>query len=542
ATSRGRVAVGGNLFDSAGGDDRHDGNAFRVQLEQPLPWREAVLRAGFLRVEEGFLNPFGETVTPGSQRADAAVEMKARDSSRVRLSFADERNHTANVDNSRQTASLLWTEQFGDRLRATFGYDFRRFRDHLEGEQADSNLVSVGAEWQATDKLQLSAKREQNLSAESDPTYPDQTVLGATYQWNKYTRLFFSQRFSSAPITPIGDPSSGGFFSTGAREETAVGVETKLGRVGNFVSRYQLENGTNGTDSFAVVGLSNRLALNKQFGLDFGYERGFHLAGDGESFNSGHLGFTWQPTEGFRTTARYEARDRGGAGSILTLGAQGRLLDNLTSLARLQLSRTNFDGRGGSALSMTAALAWRPLESDRAGLLFSYTRRDLAQRGAAGAGETRDRADTLSSDWYYQATRRLELYGRLALRFGDNQTPELARVSTFTYMTQGRALYRFGRYFDVAGEARWLAQPSSSTHRASFGAELGYWVLADLRLGGGYNWVGVGEPFGGQLSPGRRGFYFTLSSKLSNLFDLFGTGKPGLAAGETGSRDTAGEN
>jgi len=31
------------------------------------------------------------------------------------------------------------------------------------------------------------------------------------------------------------------------------------------------------------------------------------------------------------------------------------------------------------------------------------------------------------------------------------------------------------------------------------------------------------------ILPTRRGFYFTISSKLSNLFDLFGTSKAGLA-------------
>jgi hypothetical protein len=522
AASRGRVAVGGNLFDTAGGDGGHDGQAFRAELTQPLGWRDGLLRASFLRADEGFLNPFGQTVTPGSQRADASLELKVRASSRLRFALMDERNQTENVDNSRQTASLLWTEQFGERLRATFGYDFRRFRDDLAGTGTDSNLLTVGAEWQATEKLQLSAKREQNLT-EPDPTYPDQTTLAATYQWNKYTRLFFTQRLASAAITPISDSGSTGFFQTGARRETAVGVETKLGRLGNFVSRYQLENGINGPDSFAVFGLSNRLPLNKQLSLDLGYERGFHLAGEGESFNAGHFGMTWQPAEDFRTTGRYEIRDRGGMGSVLSLGAQGRLLDNLTSLARFQFSRTSFNGRDGSAMTATAAVAWRPLESDAAGLLFSYTRRDLQQEGGEGAGELRDRSDTLSSDWYYQATRDLELYGRLALRFGDTQTAELARVSNFTYMTQGRALYRLGRYFDVAGELRWLAQPSTSTGRASFGAELGYWVHPDLRLGGGYNWAGAREPVGTQLSPGRRGFYFTISSKLSNLFDLFGT-------------------
>jgi uncharacterized repeat protein (TIGR01451 family) len=536
ATSRGRVAFGGNLF-STGSDERHDGQALRVEVEQPLKFRETTLRASFTRADENFLNPFGQTVTPGSRRLDLSAEMRVRRSSRVKFGFADERNQTANVDNSRRTASVLWSESFTDRVRATFGFDFRRFRDELSDRDADSNLVTAGLEWQATDKLNLSVKREQNLT-EADPTYPDQTTIAANYRWNQYTRLFFTQRLASAPIVPISDAAATGFYSTGARRETAVGVETKLGRIGNLVSRYQLENGIEGSDSFAVIGLSNRLAVTKQFSLDLGYERGFHLAGEGQSFNSGHFGFSWLPTEDFRASGRYELRDRGGLGQMLTLGAAGRLLDNLTSLGRFQFARTSYGGREGSSLNLNAALAWRPLESDRAGLLFSYTRRDLRQDGVAGfgaaaGGETRDRSDTLSSDWYYQATRELELYGRLALRFGDNSSAELARVSTLTYMMQGRAAYRFARSFDVAGEGRWLAQPRSSTRRVSFGAELGYWVLSDLRVGGGYNWAGAFEPGGGRLETGRRGFYFTVSSKLSNLFDLFGTETPaGGTAGE----------
>jgi uncharacterized repeat protein (TIGR01451 family) len=528
ATSRGRVVAGGNVFFGDGGvDDRHDGNAYRVELEQPLGFRETRLRASYARADEGFLNPFGQTVTPGSQRTDVSVEMRATKGARARFSFTDERNQTENVDNSRQTASLLWTQQFGERLRAQFGFDFRHFRDEITGRETDSNLVTVGAEYQATDKLQLSARREQNLG-EADPTYPNQTTLAATYQWNQYTKLFFTQRLASAPITPIGDVAGTGFAATAARNETAVGVETKLGRYANLNTRYQLENGVNGTDSFAVIGLSNRLPVNKELALDFGYERGFHLKGSGENFNAAHLGFAWQPVEGFRTTGRYEMRDRGGAGSVLTLGAAGRLFDNVTSLGRFQLSRTDFAGRESSAMAATAALAWRPLHKDSVGLLFSYTRRDLSQQNGEGVAETRDRSDTLSTDGYYQATRNVELYGRFALKFGDTSSQGLGRVSTLTYMTQGRAVYRLGRFVDVAGEGRWLAQPASGTARASFGSEVGFWVLPDLRLGGGYNWTGASEPGGVGLAPARRGFYFSISSKLSNLFDLFGTSKSGL--------------
>lgn len=527
ATSRGRAVGGGNVFFGNTTDDRHDGNAYRVELEQPLAWRETTVRASFARADEGFLNPFGQTVTPGSQRADVSVDMRVSKTARAQFSFTDERNKTENVDNSRQTASLMWTQQFGERLRAQFSYDFRHLKDEITGRETDSNLVTVGAEYRATAKLQLSAKREQNLG-EADPTYPNQTTLAATYQWNQYTKLFMTQRMSSAPITPIGDVAGTGFASTAARNETAIGVETKLGRVGNLNTRYQLENGINGTDSFAVIGLTNRLPVSKELALDLGYERGFHIAGAGESFNAGHLGFAWQPLEDFRTTGRYEMRDRGGVGSVLTLGAAGRLGDNLTSLGRFQLSRTDFQGRKGSAMAATGALAWRPLHRDSMGLLFSYTRRDLSQQNGAGLGETRDRSDTLSSDGYYQATRNVELYGRFALKFGDTSSQGLARVSTLTYMTQARAVYRLGRYVDVAGEGRWLAQPASATARASFGSELGLWVLPDLRVGGGYNWTGASEPGGLGLNSARRGFYFTISSKLSNLFDLFGTSKAGL--------------
>ncbi|MET0626731.1 MAG: SdrD B-like domain-containing protein [Pyrinomonadaceae bacterium] len=533
ATSRGHVVSGGNVFFGDGGvDDRHDGNAYRVELDQPLSWRETRLRASFARADEGFINPFGQTVTPGSQRTDVSVEMRATKSARARFSFTDERNQTENVDNSRRTASLLWTQQFGERLRAQFGFDFRQFKDEITGRETDSNLVSVGAEYKATDKLQLSAKREQNLG-EADPTYPNQTTLAATYQWNQYTKLFFTQRLASAPITPIGDVAGTGFAATAARNETAVGVETKLGRYANLNTRYQLENGVAGTDSFAVIGLSNRLPVGKDLALDFGYERGFHLKGSGENFNAAHLGFAWQPIEGFRTTGRYEMRDRGGVGSVITLGAAGRLFDNVTSLGRFQLSRTDFAGRESSALAATAALAWRPLHRDSVGLLFSYTRRDLSQQNGEGLADTRDRSDTLSTDGYYQATRNVELYGRFALKFGDTSSQGLGRVSTLTYMTQGRAVYRLGRYVDVAGEGRWLAQPASGTARTSFGSEVGFWVLPDLRLGGGYNWAGASEPGSVGLAPARRGFYFAISSKLSNLFDLFGTSKSGLA-GEKG--------
>jgi hypothetical protein len=101
-------------------------------------------------------------------------------------------------------------------------------------------------------------------------------------------------------------------------------------------------------------------------------------------------------------------------------------------------------------------------------------------------------------------------------------------ASTLTYLTQGRAQYRLTPRFDWAGEARFIIQPSSGTSRSVYGTELGFWAMPDLRLGVGYNFTLAGEPGGVSLNNARRGFYFTISSKLSNLFDLFGASRGAL--------------
>jgi hypothetical protein len=416
-----------------------------------------------------------------------------------------------------------------ERLRFHFGFDHRSFNDDLNDHSVGSNLITAAAEINPTDKLQLSIKREQNLT-EADPTYPNQTTLGATYRVNEWVKIFLTQRLASAPIVPIADVALTGFAATGARRETAIGVETRLGKLTSMIGRYQIENGINGNDSFAVIGLQHRLPVSNKLSLDLGFERGFHLAGKGQSFDSATVGFGWQPNTDFRASARYEFRDRGGAGRVLTIGAAGRVSEGITALSRFQISRTSLAGRDSSAFDGLASLAIRPLKSDRIGLLFSYNHRSLSQQSAAGITPTRDRIDSISSDGYYQATRKLELYGRFALRFSANGQPDLPFVSSLTMLTQARAQYRLTPRVDWAGEMRTLWQASSGTRHSIYASELGYWALPDLRLGVGYNFNIAIEPAGSRLIPTRRGFYFTISSKLSNLFDLFGTSKEGLAS------------
>ncbi|HEX8423030.1 MAG TPA: hypothetical protein VF634_06445, partial [Pyrinomonadaceae bacterium] len=133
AMSNGDMATNGNIYNAA---ERHaGGNAYRLELTQPLDFYQALLHAEYARADEGFFNPFGATVAPGSQRTGATLDLKPGASRVVRLGFLNERNRTANVDNSRNTFSLLWTETFSERLHAFFGYDYRRLNDSLNDQQ-----------------------------------------------------------------------------------------------------------------------------------------------------------------------------------------------------------------------------------------------------------------------------------------------------------------------------------------------------------------------------------------------------------------------
>lgn len=536
AWSHGAIAGFRNDSVASGAGDTHNGFAYEIDYNQPVSFREGVLHGRLASASAGFLNPFGTTVTPGSRRAELSFGFKPRRNATARVAFTDERNETEPVDNSRSTLSLAWSEALREDFKLNFGYDLRKFSDHQSDRDITSNLFTLGAEWRPTKKLELTAKREQNVGS-SDPGYPNQTTLGAAYQVNNWAKLFFTQRLASAPIVPIADTN--GFALSNTRNEMAFGIETKLSRFTSMTGRYQIDHGANATDSFAVVGLVNRLPISKQLSLELGYERGFHLNGAGKSFNSVTVGTAWQPKQNFIANARYELRDRDGAGHLFVVGAAGRINQSITALSRFQFARLNNGTERTRSLDGEAALAIRPATNDRMGLLFSYRRQSRDAEGSTAT--TRDRADTLSADAFFDATSRLELSARLAARFAGNDQGHTPYVSTLTYLAQGRAQYRFAQRFDFATEMRAMFQPSSGTANKSYGAELGFWPLPDLRFGLGYNVAKAAEPPGSLIGGTRRGFYFNISTKLSRLFDLFNRVRDTSLAQATAAMDESGK-
>ena len=165
-------------------------------------------------------------------------------------------------------------------------------------------------------------------------------------------------------------------------------------------------------------------------------------------------------------------------------------------------------------------VAVRPVKSDRVAAFFNYQHRSLTQ--GAGALAARERSNTLSADAFVQALPKLSLFGKFAVKQGGTSRPGVASAPTFTYLLQARAEYLIARRWDVAVEGRYLAQPSTQTSRAGVAGELGYWVTPDIRLGGGYNFNrALEQPGRSALGGDRRGFYFSITTKLERVFNFF---------------------
>jgi hypothetical protein len=343
-------------------------------------------------------------------------------------------------------------------------------------------------------------------------------VLGARVKASDGTALVYSQRISDAPIRPIGDLT--GFSSLDSTNELNIGVESRLRDATRLTSRYQVEGGINGPDAFAVIGAQNRFDLGAGLAADLGLEHGKSVAGSGQDFTSGLVGLAWLKPSTFKTSARYELRDRDGFSGLLTGAAAGRIVNGLTGLVRAQwLNDTREQAQSG--YDVLGGLALRPTGGDAVGLLLSYRLDDsTSPLPLFDALSVHQRASRVSTDAYWRPVGWLELYGKSGWQ---RVSVPLSLLVTDTYLVQGRMQVSISRWVDAALENRYIAQPVTDSSRSTVALELGLWPIADLRVGFGYNFRDTTDPFNRDQQGRPKGAYFTLSTKLARLFDLLGS-------------------
>jgi hypothetical protein len=446
-----------------------------------------------------------------------------RKPSRLRFGVVDEDYATALVDAHRTTVSGSWSETIAGHLTLTGGYDQR----WLDRSRTDTNSGLITAAARVTiGNLEASAGREQNVLDDADPTYPDQTTLGARYRFTQDTSLVYTQRISDHPIVPVGDFMGTGFSLLPTASDLTVGVESRVTDATRLTSRYEIDRGVNGPDAFAMIGVVTHLDLGRGFSGTFGADHGTPVTGAGAEYTSGTVGLSYLGSNRFKASARYEGRDRDGYSGLLTSAFAARIAGGVTGLVRSEWLEPGRDLGEKRSVSVLTALAVRPITNERAGLLLSYqyVDRDLPIQAFGQSRNALEWRHRLSTDGYVQPLRRLDLHGKFAWQRANDLDQ-----SAGTYLGQARARIVLHRFVDAAIEERYIWQPFTDTSRRGSAAEIGFWPAADLRAAVGYSFDDSRDPLGRDLEGRARGVYVTLSTKLSRLFNLLGSTPPSAA-------------
>jgi hypothetical protein len=348
------------------------------------------------------------------------------------------------------------------------------------------------------------------------------------------SRLFATQRFSSAAIAPISGAETSGLLSPTSKNETTIGVETRLRQNTNLTTRYRLDSGVNGTDSYAVIGVLTRVPVRPGLSVDWTLDNALHLAGAGRGYIGGSFGFTQLMDDKLRISARYELRRRDRSEHGFTAGVVGRLTESTSALARYRISNLGTGTATNRLNDGQLALSIRPRKSDRVALLFSYEFGTARPTTFIPGVTNKGRADRISVDGLVDLGQGLNFYARVA----TSLVPGFSEVRRHATFLQGRLQQSVFRRFDIAGEARWIRESANVPGALVTGAEFGTWLTRDFRIGLGYSAEGSASP-GALLNStaARGGIYLVISSRLSSIFDLMGESskKKSVAAVESAS-------
>ena len=506
--SRGQLPAELNRDDDA----RYDGSAIRASVERTFG-RRITLHALHTRADRGFLNPYGETTAPGHQLANADLGLQLSDGTKLALRAGYETSRGEHTLAERSAVGAHIEQRVWNQAFATVGIDARHTTDPARGIDVSSDLATAGFRWTPLPRFSQRVQYERNLRG-ADPTYPNQTTIGAQYDVAPGARLFVSHRWSDAPIVPLGGAQVAGLITPTSTRETAIGATSNLGPYTGITSRYLLGSTINGTDAFAALGVVTRIPLSHGLSADLGIDAGKPVAGQRQAYVGAGAGGIYQRAERLQVSFQYQGRWGDAEQRTVALSGVARVTGGISVLANMRSTDVTSAGTARRRTDGRAAVALRPWQSDRVAVLFA------AEQRPSGLVTVRPEAVTrqLYADGYWRITPRLEGYGRVALV--DARTSAAARpVDVFL---QGRLQRDVTTRFNLAGEFRYW--DASGPNRRVGAVEVGAWLVPrTLRAGFGYSTDGLANP--GSLlrsTSARGGPYLVFSASLASAFDLMG--------------------
>lgn len=345
-------------------------------------------------------------------------------------------------------------------------------------------------------------------------------AVGADYSLGKAGRIYARHEFISSLTGPYG------LNSQQRQNSTVVGLSTDYMKDGNLFSEYRIRDAISGGDAEAALGLRNLWTLSEGLKLHTGFERVHALSGLGESEATAMtFGLEYTANPLWKSSSRLEFRNSRQSDSILaTIAAAAKLNLNWTMLGRNTYSLVKNKGLSTGENEqdrMQVGLSYRDADTDAwnaLGRIEHRTENDTTQSGL----ELKRTVELISIHANWQPRRPFTFSARYAAKWVNEKSNKIASRNN-AQLISGRAIWDIAPRWDVSLNASTMFGNGAQSKYYGLGVELGYMVMENLWVSGGYNFFGYRDD---DLASGEytsKGAFIRLRYKFDE--DLFGTSK-----------------
>ena len=338
-----------------------------------------------------------------------------------------------------------------------------------------------------------------------DKTGASRGAIGGEYLLFDKARVYLRHEWLSS--------SQGPFALAQDRDQqnTVFGIDADYLRNSQIFSEYRARDAFNGRDAEASIGLRNRWLLAPGVLANTTFERVSPLAGaqTGLAFAAtGALEWTSSPL--WKGTSRLEWRTTPAGDNLLgSLGYARKLSRDWTMLGRtLWDQMTSAQLRGRSQVG----LAWRQTDRNRINALFRLENR-LDRTDVLGEPTSRTTANIAAVLVNLQPIPSLTLSTRYAGKLSAD-TRDGSTTETTAQLLMGRAIVDLSQRFDVGVIGSTLGDATFSARQYGVGGEVGFVLMRNMRVAGGYNLFGFTDRDFESLGYTQRGPYVEFGLKF----------------------------
>ena len=506
---------------SAGGlsQGEKQGNAQRFEFQHMGNGIEAVLYAG--RADANFDNQ-SASLTNGRQEIGGKLAVKIDEKTRLKAELL--RTEDIVAGGKRDGALLVAERMLENGLRIEGGIRHAReaqVQVNASGVQIPDRITA--ARGRVTGEIPWLKDAAAYAEAEMDINDSSRKLaaVGADYRIGANGRIYARHEFISSLTGPYG------LNSQQRQNATVIGVNADYMKDGNVFSEYRIRDAISGGAAEAALGLRNTWTISDGLRLQTGFERVQAISGTADAEATAlTFGVEYTANPLWKGSTRLELRNGHTSESILsTLAGASKLNRDWTLLGRNTYSLVKNKGQSTGEIvqeRVQVGVAYRESNNDTwnaLGRVEHRTDHDSTQPGI----ELKRSVEMLSLHANWQPRRPFTFSARYAAKWGNEKSNGLATKNN-AQLVSGRVIWDVAPRWDIGVNMSTLFGRGTQSKYYGLGVELGFMVMENLWLSGGYNFFGYREE---DLASGEytsKGAFIRLRYKFDE--DLFSNKQP----------------